>query len=369
MKTFPTLYKKSHAGEVWQWIISVERDTIITRWGRVGKTVRVTRDVIKAGKNTGRANATTTGEQALSEARSRWEKNLKKGYVETFTAASKGKVHSVIQGGIFPMLAHRYDEHGGKIRWPAYAQPKLDGHRCIAVVKNGKCTLWSRTRKVITSVPHIVAAIESLGVRDAILDGELYNHDYREKFEQLTSLIRPEQARTGHGVVQYHIYDLAGNDLFAARTLAVSKMLKGRKGPLVCVKTIKVGDEGELMAAFKAFRKEGYEGAIVRNAAGRYVNKRSFDLQKVKEFDDAEFKVVGVVEGRGALAGHGIFVCETRDGTEFEAKMSGAQAELKKFHENPGLAIGKWLTVQFQGYTNKAGVPRFPVALRLRRDV
>ena len=123
------------------------------------------------------------------------------------------------------------------------------------------------------------------------------------------------------------------------------------------------------MAAFKAFRKEGYEGAIVRNADGLYVNKRSFDLQKVKEFDDAEFKVVGVVEGRGALAGHGIFVCVTKDGTKFEAKMSGAQAELKKFHQNPELALGKWLTVQFQGYTNKAGVPRFPVALRLREDV
>ena len=369
MKTFPTLYKKSHAGEVWQWTISVERDTIITRWGRQGKTVRVTRDVIKAGKNTGRANATTVGEQALAEAGSRWEKNLKKGYVETSADASKGKVHSVIQGGIFPMLAHRYDEHGGKIRWPAYAQPKLDGHRCLAVVKNGKCALWSRTRKAITSVPHIVAAVESLGIRDAVLDGELYNHDYREKFEQLTSLIRPGQARAGHGVVQYHIYDLASSAGFAERTVTIRNLLKGRKGPLVFVKTLKVVDEGELMAAFKAFRKDGYEGAIVRNADGLYVNKRSFDLQKVKEFDDAEFKVVGVVEGRGALAGHGIFVCVTKDGTEFEAKMSGAQNELKKFHERPELAIGKWLTVQFQGYTNKAGVPRFPVALRLRKDV
>lgn len=369
MKTFPTLYKKSHAGEIWQWTISVDRNQILTRWGRAGKTVRETHEVIKAGKNTGRANATTSEQQALAEARSRWEKNLKKGYVETQKDASKGKVHGMIQGGIFPMLAHRYNEHGDKICWPAYAQPKLDGHRCIAVILKGKCTLWSRTRKPIASVPHIVAAVEALGVRDAILDGELYNHDYREKFEQLTSLIRPEQARTGHAVVQYHIYDLAGPGTFAERTVTIRKMLKKRKGPLVYVETVKVLNEDGLMAAFESFRKQGYEGAIVRNAAGTYANKRSFDLQKVKEFDDAEFKVVRVVEGRGLMAGHGIFVCVTKDGKEFEAKMVGALKELKKFHEQPELAVGKWLTVQFQGYTNKAGVPRFPVALRFREDM
>ena len=369
MKRFPALYKMSHAGEIWVWTISVDRSVMLTRWGRAGKTVRETREVIKAGKNTGRANATTSEQQALAEAQSRWEKSLKKGYVETQEDADKGKVHSVIQGGIFPMLAHRYNEHGEKIRWPAYAQPKLDGHRCLAVIRNGKCTLWSRTRKPIVSVPHIVEAVEALGIRNAILDGELYNHDYREKFEKLTSLIRPEQVKTGHGVVQYHVYDLAGPGTFAERAEIVRKLLKRRKRLLIYVETRKVLNEDALMAAFEAFRKQGYEGAIVRNAVGSYANKRSFDLQKVKEFDDAEFKVVRVVEGRGLMAGHGIFVCVTKDGAEFEAKMVGALKELKKFHENPKLAIGKWLTVQFQGYTNKAGVPRFPVALRFREDV
>ena len=76
MKTFPTLFKKSHAGEVWQWTISVDRNIMTTNWGRVGKTVRKTREVIKAGKNTGRANATTSDQQAIAEAQARWEKNL-----------------------------------------------------------------------------------------------------------------------------------------------------------------------------------------------------------------------------------------------------------------------------------------------------
>jgi hypothetical protein len=69
------------------------------------------------------------------------------------------------------------------------------------------------------------------------------------------------------------------------------------------------------------------------------------------------------------MAGHGIFLCETRKGARFEAKMIGALTELKRYYRNPRLAIGRMLTVQFQGYTNKAGVPRFPVALRFRDDL
>jgi len=207
-------------------------------------------------------------------------------------------------------------------------------------------------------------------LKEAVLDGELYNHDYRAKFEQLTSFIRPEEAKAGHDIVQYHIYDLAGAGAFAERTEFIRKAVKSKKGPLVYVETQKVQDEDELMVAFESFLDQGYEGAIVRNACGLYsIGKRSFDLQKVKIFDDAEFKVVGVVEGRGLLAGHGIFVCQTKTGTQFEAKMVGALKELKKFYEHPKLAVGKMLTVQFQGYTNKAGVPRFPVALRFREDI
>ena len=59
-------------------------------------------------------------------------------------------------------------------------------------------------------------------------------------------------------------------------------------------------------------------------------------------------------------------MCTTQAGTPFEAKMIGALAELRKYYENPTLAVCRMLTVQYQGFTNKSGVPRFPVALRIR---
>ena len=273
------------------------------------------------------------------------------------------------------MLAHKFSEQAHKIVYPAYAQPKFDGHRCIAVIESGKATLWTRTRKPITGLPHIVSALEAWAKkarRDIVLDGELYNHDYKDNFEDLSSFIRTPEAKPGHEVVQYHVYDVAANSTEFGDRHSILSTFK-LEAPLVAVETVEVADEDELMLAFESFLAQGYEGLMVRNAAGKYVNKRSYDLQKVKEFDDAEFVVVGVEEGRGKLAGHAIFVCEMTailSGTDgrFRVKLKGKTADLKAYFENPKLVIGKQLTVRYQGITNKTGVPRFPVGVRIRED-
>lgn len=370
MTRFPTLYKKTSTGADQFWQISVQGNTILTRWGQIDGKVQETRDVVKEGKNSGRSNATTPEEQALSEATSLWEKKLKKGYVKDLKSARDGKTDSIIEGGIFPMLAQRFDEHGEKLKYPCLVQPKLDGHRCIAMIDgNGKCTLWTRNRKPITSMGHIVKVVESLGFVDVTLDGELYNHSYKDKFEELTSFIRDTEAKPGAHVVEYHIYDTArANVRQRERSAWIAGAQPVPKG-IVLVETVMVDDEEELMEQFQRFLDQGYEGAIARNSDGLYVNKRSYDLLKIKEFIDDEFEVVGVEEGRGKLAGHGIFVCKTKDGAEFRAKMMGDTAELKKFWKDPSLAVGKQLTVKFQGLTKKNGVPRFPVALRFRKDI
>jgi DNA ligase 1 len=369
----PTLYKKTSTGADQMWSIGTDGNVIVTRFGQVGGKIQETHDFVKAGKNIGRSNQTTPSEQAELEARAQWEKKkTAKGYVESLSDARKGKRDASVKGGVDPMLAHRFDEQGHKIVYPALAQPKFDGHRCIAAVDGAfACTLWSRTRKPITGLPHIVRDVElwakKTGQRNIVLDGELYNHDYRAKFEELTSFIRNEDPKPGHEVVEYHIYDVAGPGTFTDRHAILSAF--GLVGAMRKVETVAVTDEDDLMAAFERFLVQGYEGLMVRNLMGEYVNKRSYDLQKVKEFIDEEFVVVGVEEGRGKLAGHGIFVCKTRDGVEFRAKMTGELESLKQYYENPRSVVGKLLTVKFQGYTAKNGVPRFPVALRLRENI
>lgn len=360
----PILYKRTSTGAIQYWEIGTDGNMIVTRYGLVGGKEQETRDSIIEGKNLGKANATTAIAQAEAEAQAKWTKQVeRKGYVASSERAARGETDA--EGGIVPMLAHKYSEQGHKIKYPAYAQPKLDGSRCIAVVEDGECLLWSRTRKLITGVPHINRAIEqAYPTGSAIFDGELYNHAYHDKFEQLMSFIRSETSKPGHEIVQYHVYDRPhDSETFSVRM----ERLPVRSEPIIPVETLYVEDEPALMQAFELFCVQGYEGAIVRNVAGRYVNKRSYDLQKVKEFDDAEYKVVGIEEGRGKLAGHvGSFVCVTEDGTEFRAKAKGETVFLKRCFENASLWRGKTLTVQYQGLTGKNGVPRFPIGLRFR---
>lgn len=376
MNNLPTLYKKTSTGAIQTWRIDVEADAvgngvIIATYGQQGGKLQSTRDVVSEGKNLGKVNATSPLGQAQLEAQAQWEKKQKRGYTTSVADAAEGVVDSAfVVGGIEPMLAKSYADHAAKIRFPAFTQPKLDGHRCIAMLRDGLWTLWSRTRKPITGVPHIINALTISGIGgEMTLDGELYNHDYRDRFEELTSFIKRTDPKPGHEAVQYHVYDVVEDAPFNDRLADLDSLRQNTDEPIVVVETFEVADEDAAMNAFAMFVDQGYEGAILRNYASPYVHKRSFDLQKVKTMADAEYEIVSVEEGRGKLAGKGIFVCKTVDGATFSVKMKGALDSLAVFLSHADDYTGKMLTVQYQGITNDNKVPRFPIGLRIREDV
>ena len=367
IKSLPSLYSLNSNGSIQKWDISVEGNKIIKHYGQVGGKIQEVEDIIHEGKNVGRSNETSPAEQALAEATSQWEKKLKSGYTKTLKESKEGKIDAqFVTGGIEPMLAHKWRDHAAKIVFPAFVQPKLDGIRCLAMLRKGKCTLWSRTRKPINSMPHIIEEIERQfkGQDDVVLDGELYNHSYKDKFEEIVSLVRPDAPKAGHAVVQYHIYDMTAQLwTFKQRSDYLSERITPNK-ILVLVKTIKV-EEDEVTDHFTDFRKAGYEGAMIRNAKSLYENKRSYGLQKIKEFDDAEFEIIGVEAGRGRMSECAIFVCKTKKGNEFNCKMEGSLDALKVFLQKPKSVIGKALTVRYQGMTS-GDVPRFPIGVTVR---
>jgi ATP-dependent DNA ligase len=167
-------------------------------------------------------------------------------------------------------------------------------------------------------------------------------------------------------MVEYHIYDYPSvSGGFNSRWAAAVAM--ELDPPLVLVKTETVDSEDKIMGLHAQAIADGYEGLMVRNSAGAYEGKRSYNLQKIKEFDDAEFKIIGVNEGRGKLAGHAAtFTCVTSEGSEFEVKLTGDTERLKDYLRNDALWRGKWLTVKYQGFTNSNNVPRFPVGISIR---
>ena len=364
-QTFTTLYSLNTDGSLQEWTISVNKNTITKSYGKVDGKIQSTSDVIRNGKNVGKKNETTPEQQAVAEATSHWEKKLKSGYAKSKKAAEQGEVDkNFVAGGVDPMLAHKFRDHGDKILYPCFSQPKLDGIRCIAIIRKGKCSLWSRTRKPITGVPHIIDALEKAFPGTLILDGELYNHSYKNKFEEIVSFVRQETPKEGHTVVQYHIYDcIDATSLFSERCSFLKSL--SLKNPLVHVETRLEKAEDDLMTTFDKDRKNGYEGTMARNGASLYEHKRSYSLQKIKEFDDAEFEILDVVPGRGRMSECAIFSCITKKGYMFKCKMEGSFDELKVILKHSDTVIGKKLTVRYQGLTN-GNVPRFPVGVSVR---
>jgi ATP-dependent DNA ligase len=300
-----TLYKRTSSGKVQEWKIGVRAlgdgtYAIVTTHGQNGGKQQTSQDVISEGKNIGKANETSVLEQAKAEADAKYMKQKKKGYNESLADASAGYVDGkVIEGGAFPMLAQSYAKHAEKIVYPAYVQKKLDGSRAIAVIKNGKASLWTRTRKPITSMPHIITALEhSFRGHSVVLDGELYLHSLHNNFERLMELVRPQEPVEGHEAVQYHTYDVIMPGTFKDR---LNWLVQNHPSsdPLIMVQTYTVEDEDAMMEKYEEFMASGYEGLMVRNAASKYEEgKRSYHLQKVKTMLDSDFDIVGVEEGR-----------------------------------------------------------------------
>ena len=81
------------------------------------------------------------------------------------------------------------------LEYPVVTQPKLDGIRCIIRKTNEVVEAHTRNGKKIDAIPHILHSLEEFFKENpyAILDGELYNHDLRDNFNKITSLVRKQK--------------------------------------------------------------------------------------------------------------------------------------------------------------------------------
>jgi len=366
----PILYRRGATGAILMWGIDVEGATIVTCHGQVGGAIQSGTETITEGKNLGRANATTPEQQAEAEALARHTKQRKKGYVESIEAAQAGEVDAVIEGGILPMLAPSkiYPHFASKLAFPVFVQPKFDGTRLIAVVEDGVCELWSRTRKRVNSLPHIAAALEARFPSGSyVFDGEAYVHSMNGDFEGLISLIRSAEPVAGHEVIEYHVYDLPSEDApFSGRHWKLKRLLDGAGAPLVQVRTDVAANHEEIMGCHDLNLARGYEGSMIRGEGPYEFGKRSMFLQKLKNFVDSEYKITGAEEGRGKDVGTvGSFVCVTAEGKEFRARLKTSYARRAELFAHPEQWQGKLLTVAYQNLTAD-GIPRFPIGKSIR---
>lgn len=380
-KEFPQLYKKNNEGKIQVWSIIVAEGytalkskhfaKITTTFGELKGKQQSKEVYVMVGKNKGKKNQTDKVEQAIKDAEGKFNKKLKSGYVKSLKAAKEGKTDKIIKGGIIPMLALKFQDYADKITFPRIAQPKLDGERCVAVLKKGKVTLWTRTRKPILSCPHIIQQLELVlkGTKDCKIDGELYKHGLsREDLEVLMGAVRKQKPTAMSSQVEFHIYDVVFDDepseTFSDR-LKFLTLLPDWFSHIKFVDSFTVYSMKFVDKYFKQCLKDGYEGIMIRDMNAPYQFKRSKALLKYKPRDDDEFKIVDVEQGKDGTV---VFRCVTKDKKTFGATKAGKKSENQKYLKNKKKYIGKMLTVQYQGFTGE-GKPMFASALRIRGEV
>ena len=276
---------------------------------------------------------------------------------------------------IKPMLAYKVGKK--EVDWSekVFIQPKLDGVRCV-ISKDGA---YSRTGKEWLNIHHITANLEPFfeTYPDVILDGELYNHDLKNDFEKIISLVRKTKPKEGDrvesaGYVQFHCYDyIPGPALRRAKFSSRITWLKNELPESYCVKftsTYLVDKYEEALNMHQdAFLANGYEGSILR-LDKPYECKRSYNLQKFKDFHDTEATIVGYVPGKGKFTGLiGKFLMQDDDGIEFGCPIGKGYnfQDRRNILNNVHDYIGKRATFTYFERT-KAGSYRHPLYKTLR---
>jgi len=223
-----------------------------------------------------------------------------------------------------PMLAYPVSDkpinYGDKISM----QPKLDGVRCIIQYENDTVAAYSRTGKPWLNIEHILFNLKSWFVLnpDVILDGELYNHDLRDDFNKIISLVRRKtpddlDMLESADLVQFHCYDIIDETkTFEERNRFITQAVP-RNHCIYHVKTQAVATESLSKVIHQQNLDAGYEGSILRTN-DNYACKRSHNLRKFKDFHDTEATLTGWVEGKGKRIGTiGKFTAVDSEGNEF----------------------------------------------------
>jgi len=273
------------------------------------------------------------------------------------------------------MLAYPVSKKPIDYTKPVYMQPKLDGVRCVIQYekrtqpREDVVVAYSRTGKEWKNIQHILAELKPFFQKypDVILDGELYNHDLRDDFEKIISLVRKqkpteEQRLEASKLTQFHCYDIIDEKLpFDQRIEFVNQSLMLLGDSIYTVYTTKV-EEDQANIQHQANLDEGYEGSILRTN-DTYACKRSHNLRKFKDFSDAEATIVGYLDGKGKRTNTlGKFIMQDDEGIEFGCPPGKGYTykDLKIMLDNIGDYIGQRATFTFFERT-KAGSYRHPL--------
>ena len=264
------------------------------------------------------------------------------------------------------MLAKKYDPKYADYKGGVLVSPKLDGLRCMAVVKNGTCTLWSRGGKIIETMPHVVKTLSELPFDgEYTFDGELYYHDKAaNNFQEITRAFKKYRPGVSE-LLKFHVYDMIDTNNTAKGRAANYLTLLSTVGEAVeTVPQHLVFSEADMYQAHRAYLGHGYEGSILTNSRSQY-RPKAREMLKVKEFIEEEFTIVDIIPMQNAPK-QGIAVLRKGSQT-FKATPKMSHLEREGLLEHKEAFIGLKGTVTYFELSED-GIPRFPILKSIGRE-
>jgi hypothetical protein len=279
-----------------------------------------------------------------------------------------------------------------KIKFPAYAQMKMDGMRFNAIVREGKVEFRSRNGKQIHLLGHLEKEFAALaGDVDCVFDGEL--------LVMLEGDIQFADRQTGNGILNKankgtisdkeaalvhatvwdvipYLYFTDGHcpvpyaTRFSSLGDLVSKQSsKDKRIWLVSSEIVETYEKAQEI--FNEYLSLGYEGIILKDGSGVWEDKRAKHQIKFKGELECDLKIVAVEEGTGKYVGLlGAIVCESADGVVKVNVGSGFNDAHRKNLKEKDL-LGKIVAVKYNArIKNKQGDESLflPIFVEVRND-
>ena len=245
------------------------------------------------------------------------------------------------------------------IKYPAFAQTKMDGARCHLFFDGHKAIAYARSGKVFELHGALTAAAKIMMKAGETFDGELLFTDKNGKIlDRKTSngfankankgTISEEEAARVVFVV-WDIVDFSSTIPYQDRLKELNIRFKDAfqaqlNSNIHMVKNVVVNNEEEAYAFYSGERALKQEGAILKNMNTKWVPTRTKDQGKMKAEEEADLEVIGWEYGTGKNKERmGNLICATSD----RKMVVGVGTGFSDAERDQGFNVGDIVTVRY----------------------
>lgn len=182
---------------------------------------------------------------------------------------------------------------------------KLDGLRCVTIVQAGNARTYARSGNEFLTLSKVCREIENFckenELDDVVFDGEIciVDENGKEDFQSIVSEAKKKDHTVEHPM--YIMFDMvtlkefekqAGDVEYVERFSTLESLITNstKSDYFKMVKSWGIAKSHDEVAELLAkVESEGAEGLMIRT--GKYEGKRTWNLQKIKSFFDAEYIV------------------------------------------------------------------------------